>query len=90
MPNNINSQYDQHGYPNIHPNRSLVMKSPEGMINKDARLEDENGISHQQKDLPHGIPLVPMMQRTVILIGDHPPEVPNEIALHIDYKDQQE
>ena len=60
------------------------------MIDKYPCLEDKNGISHQKEDLSHGIPLVPVMERAIVFVGDDPPEVPDIIALHVDNEDQEE
>lgn len=76
--------------PDVKVDRATVLKNFERIENKNPGLEDKYSVAHDQQDLPHGIPLIPVMKRTVILIGDHPPKVPDKTSLHIDNKNEKQ
>lgn len=60
------------------------------MKKEEACLEDKDGIAHDLQDLSHRTPLIAMEQGTVVFIGNHPPQIPDKIALHIDNKNEQQ
>jgi len=90
MAYDIDTQHEQNREPNAQVDIPLVVKYPHGVVDKNAGLEDKDGVTHQEKDLPHGVPLVAVVQGTIVFIGNHPPQVPDKIPLHIDDEDQEE
>ena len=58
----VDAANDQHGDPDIHLDRSIVMEDPECVIYENTCLEDEYSISHHEQDLAHGVALVTVME----------------------------
>ncbi len=62
MPHQVNSENEGQAGPNVVQQSSLVSKYAKGMVEENASLDDKHEISHQQKDLTHGISLVPVVE----------------------------
>ena len=89
MTGQINTEHEGYGCPHIVQDGSCIVKNPHGIVDKQACLDDEDGISHHQEDLPHRIALIAVMQGAVIFIRDYPPEIPYKASLHIDNENQE-
>lgn len=90
MPDEIDAEDQRDRRPDIIKECPGISEDPQCMINKQAGLDDKNGIPHDQEYLTHGIPLVTVVQGAVVGVGDHSPQISDEASFDIDYKNQEE